>query len=383
MLLAGLMTLLFGAGTSYGGAAGGGEYTTTHTTTTVPVAATTGVAKEYDFGPVWETEPSANCQVTIDWGDGSSSPASLSAANAEGEREVTATHAYPTEGSYEATQEAAPSEHCQLGTRAVSEITRGGVVFGTNTNYEATIFKVTVTDPTAPSPKPPSSGQSTSSEAAQTAQTPAPQTPAVGTAEPPASLCGTSNLFDLLDVYPAHGKVRLVGYGDPRLAGQTVKILASWNHKLLATATIAPDGYFNATAALPPRRVQGTNSARFQAQDGAYRSAPLKLTRRMYLSKLTPTAHGQVKLTGVVLRPLTTPASTIVVYRRDNCKQPGYMRMKAKVTLNRRTGSFTILTEAPPAGATGAVYRLGTIVRESAGTGTAHTFTLPRTLLGG
>jgi hypothetical protein len=385
-LLAGLATLTLGAGTSYAGSAGGGDHTTTYSTTTVPITATTGVAREYDFGPVFETEPSANCQVTIDWGDGSSSPASLSAAGSEGEREVTATHVYPTEGTYEATQEATPSEQCQLGTRTVTEIIVGEFVLGTNTNYEATIFQVTVTDSTAPAPKPTSTRESTPSGSAHPAQTqsvqaPTAQTQTLPTAEPPASLCGTSNLFDLLDVYPAHGRVHLVGYGDPRLAGQAVKILASWDHKVLATTRLDSRGYFRATAALPPRRVRGTNRARFQAQDGAYHSAPLKLTRRIYLYKLTPVAHEEVKLTGVVLRPFTRPASAIVVYRRDNCKQRGYVRVRAKVKLNKRTGSFTVLTEAPPPGATGAVYRLATRVRGSASAGTAHTFTLPRTLL--
>jgi hypothetical protein len=398
-LSAGLVALLLCPGVSYGGAAGGSDNTTTFTTELVPATATTGVAREYEFGPVFETEPSAGCQVTIAWGDGTSSPASLGEAD-EGARKVTATHTYSAAGEYEASQTAIPSEKCHLGTRTVSTITVGEFTLGTNTNYNATIFAVTVSDPAPapteeleeePAPKEHTSTGASStgpalttlaatSPAATQASAPAPAQSAQAI-EPPASLCGKSSLFDLLDVYPAHGSAHLLGYADPRLAGQTVTIVSIWNKHVAATATVASDGYFHTTAALPPPRLRHTNRARFQAQDGSYRSSALKLTRRMYLYTLAPTPQRKVKITGIVLPPLTKPSTAITVYRRDDCKQPGYARVKATVKLDKRTGHFTLLTEAPPAQATGAVYRLSTIVRESAGAASAHTFTLPRTLI--
>lgn len=390
--------LTFCAGTTYAGAAGHGVEERTQTTTKTATTATAGVARVYEFGPV-TGEAGASCKVTIDWGDKTSAEATLGEPNSSGERQVTATHVYAMPGSYEAVPTATPSEsskHCWLGTHTTEPIMSGDVTDGYKTTYTATIFTVGVSEPT-PSPTTPESTSSTSSSSSTSSTSPA-STPSTATVasssqptahtsqtpliEPPASLCGRSSLFDLIDIYPQAGRVHLVGYADPRLAGQTVRIVSTWNHRVTATTTVAANGYFHATAPLPPKRVQGTNKARYEAQDGSYRSSALKLTRRMYLYTLTPASSGMVKITGIVLPPLTRPVSTISVYRRDNCAQPGYAHVRATVSLNRRTGRFTVLAPAAPEGATGAVYRLSTTVRGTTGAGADQTFTLPRTLVG-
>jgi hypothetical protein len=367
-----LCTLVVAPRVAHAAGVGGSEdtYTTTTTTTHRAASAVTGQPRLFDFGPVKDPNPPNGCQVTIAWGDGTTSLADLGSPDSSGEEEVTATHTFTLAGSYQATQSATPG--CVLGAPTVTTtpITVGDFVLGTNTNtnYDQTIFDVTVAD-AASSTEPPSLGTGQGGNSGQ-----APQ--------PPASLCGSrTRLFDLLDVYPARGRVQLVGYGDPLLAGQSVRILSGWNGQLAARTTVGRDGYFRASAPLPPRRVRDTNLARYEAQDGSLRSARLKLSRRMYVFRVTQAGTGQVEISGQALLPLTQPSTAITVFRRDNCQQPGYTRVPAQVTLNKRTGKFTVLAPAPPSGATGAVYRLTTRLRRSTTNLKAFpTFTLPRTI---
>jgi hypothetical protein len=197
----------------------------------------------------------------------------------------------------------------------------------------------------------------------------------------PANLCGSVKV-DLLDVYVADGHVRLLGYANPRLAGSTVTIESAWNARAVAHVKVAASGYFDTSAKLPPPRLRASNRARYRARLGAYRSPALKLSRRLYVFAIKPAGHRRVRITGQIVTPLARPPAPLVVTLRASC-QSGYKRLKAKVSLVRATGTFTVLTAAPPASAPGAVYRLQTRVGgEGRSRRTFFTASLPRVVGG-
>lgn len=210
-----------------------------------------------------------------------------------------------------------------------------------------------------PGPAIPQVSPSTPGSTPSTSTSPATTTKQSEPSSQPASLCGTVNV-DLLDVYVAGGKVTLLGYADPDLAGRQVKIESAWNHRVVATAKVLGNGYFRADAEPPPSRERQT--ARYQASVGKLRSPALKLTRRLYVYSVTQAGHGQVRITGEVVGPLANPPAKVTVALRDSCAT-GYKSLKAKVKLDRSNGRFTVLAPAPPSSAPGAVYRLQTRVR--------------------
>ncbi len=193
----------------------------------------------------------------------------------------------------------------------------------------------------------------------------------------PASLCGTVHV-DLLDVYLTGGRVRLLGYADPRLAGRTVSVEATWSHRVVARAKVRASGYFNATAQAPPPRLRGSNRTRYRVRAAGYRSPALKLSRRLYVLGVLAAPPGRVRITGRVVPPLARPPAALIVTRRDSCRGR-YVRLTAKVQLSPHSGAFTVLAPAPPADAPGAVYRLQT--RVAVGSRSRRTFftaSLPR-----
>jgi hypothetical protein len=197
----------------------------------------------------------------------------------------------------------------------------------------------------------------------------------------PASICGNVNV-DLLDVYIAGGRVRLFGYANSRFAGQTVTITALFSHRVVARARVGTDGYFRADAALPRRRLRASNRARYSAAVQAvpvpFHSPALKLSRRLYVSSVSPAGGARVRIVGRIVRPLATPRAPILVSLRDSCGRR-YAAVKAAVHLNPGSGVFQILASAPPAGDTGAVYRLQTRVAKHPRSHTSFaTFSLPR-----
>jgi hypothetical protein len=84
--------------------------------------------------------------------------------------------------------------------------------------------------------------------------------------------------------------------------------------------------------------------------------------------------NGKVTISGRVVRPLTTPVSTIRLVRRVSCH---------KVVLVKRfkphaDGTFRVTVKAPK-GQAAAVYRMATSVREKPSNPRSYpTFTLPR-----
>jgi hypothetical protein len=81
-----------------------------------------------------------------------------------------------------------------------------------------------------------------------------------------------------------------------------------------------------------------------------------------------------VTITGRVVRPLTTPVSTIRLVRRVSCHKV----VLVKRFKPRGDGTFTVTVKAPK-GQSAAVYRMATNVREKRSNPRSYpTFTLPR-----
>jgi hypothetical protein len=169
--------------------------------------------------------------------------------------------------------------------------------------------------------------------------------------------------------------VRLIGVADRALAGRPVDMVFSSTGKVVARATVAPDGTFETTAPLPPAKLRGSDRARYQARVAGQRSLNLKLVRRMQVSRLRSSGTG-VTISGRVLRPLAARAKdrAIIVQRVVTCSKAEDV---ARVT-PRADGTFSVTVPAP-AGQRAAVYRLRTLVRTSPTSGKVQaTFTLPR-----
>lgn len=186
--------------------------------------------------------------------------------------------------------------------------------------------------------------------------------------------CTTRRLV-LTDVQERGGRVRLLGVADRSLAGQTVSLRFRHDNTVVARATVGAAGNFSASAALPARRLRGTNGARYEARVGRERSLALKLRRRMVISAAR-SDDGKVILSGRVVRPLGRPVAKIVVSRRVSCRRSEVVR-RVKPD---RNGRFRIRVDAPE-GELAAVYRLSTRVRKSTSNRkTFPTFTLPRAI---
>jgi hypothetical protein len=181
----------------------------------------------------------------------------------------------------------------------------------------------------------------------------------------------------LVDVLKQGSRVKLLGAANRSYVGKRVAIRLRATGRVVAHATVRKDGSFQTTAAMPPRAYLAThekaNSVRYRAEIGKELSLPLKLQRRLIVNSLT-SKDGKVTIAGRVVRPLTTPVSTIRIVRRVSCH---------KVVLVKRfkpnaDGTFRVTVKAPK-GQAAAIYRLATSVREKASNPRSYpTFTLPR-----
>jgi hypothetical protein len=184
----------------------------------------------------------------------------------------------------------------------------------------------------------------------------------------------------LVDVLERGGRVRLLGVADRALAGRTadlrlVPLDARDRGRVVARARIGADGWFRASAPLPPGRVRATNNARYMAVAGSERSLRLKLRRRMTLTGVTGRG-GRVTISGRISAPLGHPAREIVVKRRLSCRR---MEVAARVRPSS-TGSFRVTVPAPE-GVLAAVYRLETWVPKTTRNPKLFpTYTLPRSV---
>ena len=185
-------------------------------------------------------------------------------------------------------------------------------------------------------------------------------------------LACTDRKLILLDVLPSGDTVKIKGAADRALVGRDVKIRLRATGKVVASAKVGKDGFFTTTAPLPPRAIRTSNAARYRAELGKELSLPLKLHRRMALTRLT-SAGGKVTLAGRVELPLSHPTDTIRLVRRVSC----HKTVLVKSFRPASDGSFEV-TVAAPKGATAAVYRMATHVPKTRKNPKRFpTFTLP------
>jgi hypothetical protein len=185
-------------------------------------------------------------------------------------------------------------------------------------------------------------------------------------------LACTDRKLILLDVLPGGDKVKIKGAADRALVGRNVKIRLRATGKVVASAKVGKDGFFTTTAPLPARAIRTSNAARYRAELGKELSLPLKLHRRMALTRLTSTG-GKVTVAGRVELPLSHPADTIRLVRRVSC----HKTVLVKSFRPASDGSFEVTVTAPK-GATAAVYRLATHVPKTRKNPKRFpTFTLP------
>jgi hypothetical protein len=155
----------------------------------------------------------------------------------------------------------------------------------------------------------------------------------------------------LNDVLIRGSHVALEGSAAKSLEGKKVKIVFDGG-KQVATATVAADGQFSTTAALPPARLRDSNSARYMAESGSQRSLDLKLTRRLELEP-PKFSGGTVTLVGQVVPPLAKPVASVAVQQQLEC---------GKTTIVKRfkppAGGRFRVSVAVPAAAKAGIYRL-------------------------
>jgi hypothetical protein len=274
-----------------------------------------------------------------------------------------------------------PATIAQLTVRAPEQIVEGDVLTQRALHATLTLAGQPILDAVAgeakvgragacPPPAPPSDGPTVAQ-----GEPAAPTVPLATAAALSASaqlLACTDRKLILLDVLPSGNRVKIKGAADRALVGRNVKIRLRATGKVVASATVGKDGFFTTTAALPPRAIRTSNAARYRAELGKELSLPLKLHRRMALTRLT-SAGGKVTLAGRVELPLSHPSDTIRLVRRVSCHKT------VLVTSFRPAsdGSFEV-TVAAPKGATAAVYRLATHVPKTRKNPKRFpTFTLP------
>jgi hypothetical protein len=203
----------------------------------------------------------------------------------------------------------------------------------------------------------------------------APTIPTAKTAGLSASaqlLACTDRKLILLDVLPSQSKVKIKGAADRALVGRSVKIRLRATGKVVANAKVGKDGFFTTTAPLPSKAIRTSNAARYRAELGKELSLPLKLHRRMALTRLTSTG-AKVTVAGRVELPLSRPVDTIRLVRRVSC----HKTVLVKAFRPASDGSFEVTVTAPK-GATAAVYRLATHVPKTRKNPKRFpTFTLP------
>jgi len=178
-------------------------------------------------------------------------------------------------------------------------------------------------------------------------------------AQPPASpaVACTAEQVALTNVVEQGLRVRIEGAARLKLAGRKVSIKLTATGRVVATATVAADGTFTATAPPPPRGMRHSNQARYQATVGSLVSLPLKLYRRMYMTRAS-TVGGGVLLQGDV-KGRFTPGTPVSIYLRQTCS---HERIVAHARLTR-TGAFSVLVPGP-SGSAGQIdlYRASTEV---------------------
>ena len=180
----------------------------------------------------------------------------------------------------------------------------------------------------------------------------------------------TKRKLNLINVVERSDHVALLGAADPSLIGHRVNIVFTSTGQKVASAIVRPDGFFRASAPLPPASLRHTNSARYQAVEGSEHSLRLKLERRMHISSLRHSGKNVV-ISGVVTGPLAS--HTILIQQRVSCTQ----LVTVKRIHTNADGTWSAVVPAPP-NSQAAVYRATTqVLHDTTNSKTFPTFTLP------
>jgi hypothetical protein len=200
---------------------------------------------------------------------------------------------------------------------------------------------------------------------------------AEGTANDLYLACTKLDLW-LIDVLPrGRRRVQVTGAADLRLVGRVVGIFLGQRApgKKVGSARVQPDGSFETTIPAP-RGAQARKAARYQARTRGAHSQRLRLVRRMVATTLSRT-EDSAELSGVLLRPFTTPPAFVVIERYLSCRRR--QRVDVVPVRPNRRGRFTVaipLPEGPPA----VLYRARTRAPTITTGRIASVFTLPRAL---
>jgi hypothetical protein len=188
--------------------------------------------------------------------------------------------------------------------------------------------------------------------------------------ETPALLACTRESLALMNVTQRGGRVRIEGVARHVLVGRTVQIELQGTGRILATALVGANGKFAANAPLPSLAIRGTNRARYVARVGKLASLPLKLYRRMYVTR-SKTTGTSLRLDGRVTGRFKRGAE-VALFRRLSC---GGEQEVGRTRLGKG-GRFSLVVPntLPPAGES-AVYRARTTVLK--GRRAFLTYTLP------
>lgn len=175
----------------------------------------------------------------------------------------------------------------------------------------------------------------------------------------------------LIDVLNTGRHVKLFGAAAGRYVGRTVEIRFAATGAVVARPVVGEDGTFRATAALPAKRIRGTNAARYRASIGGERSLSLKLSRRMIVTRTATTARGTT-IRGRMVGP-TARHARITVKRRVSCR-------RWEVVKRFRPHGRRFRVNIPHArGSRASAFRLQTMVMALDRSGRLRaTFTLPR-----
>ena len=223
------------------------------------------------------------------------------------------------------------------------------------------------TTPTTPTPT--ATSPTATSPITTVPTTPPTVGPTVVPQPSPVLACTTAQVA-LINVVQQGSHVLITGAARLVLAGKRVSIKFLATHKVVATATIAANGTFSATASLPPSKVRETNLARYEAVVGSLHSLNLKLDRRMYMTSATRSGV-HVLLSGYVTGSFK-PGAVVKILLRVTCSTE---KVIAKVKLTG-SGKFSATVPAPTGAASQiAVYRGTTTVLKDGHPET--TFTLP------
>ena len=165
----------------------------------------------------------------------------------------------------------------------------------------------------------------------------------------------------ITDISQRSGRVRILGVTKPQNAGRQIRIAFANAANFVATAIVAADGSFRATAPLPARSVRNTDRARYRATLDGQRTPWLKLTRRLVLSGLHLLESDLDiggRLTGLLVK-----GARIVVTSQSSCGSPP--KVIGHITVDS-DGTFSRVIALPET-VTGFVVRLTAVVRSANG----------------